>query len=337
MRKDVKIKERRLISYMNKIYSPTPNCWFHDLIDQGANHTPRYWHLFVGVNTRYMYALPLNSKSSSDVKQTLTKFIDEFHPKKLTSDEESAFTSKEIVKFCTGHKVQLFIVTDKNHSTLGVIDRAIRTLRDMNVPRKYNQQSRDPQFQFFSEPKMKSLVKEYNNHKISTLGFTPNEMINDVNKEKAFILHMQEIDNKRHSLKNFKLKIGDYVRYRINKEPLTKHRFNYSFESYKIDSLDGKNYVLIAKDGTVKTFPRWKLIRADVRVYPHAKTFGGWNGVIDKIKSYDSRTNKYDVVFKLPDGSEYNDTIPASFLRNHTPQVRSKIENEFFARRLSST
>ena len=70
-RPDPMIKQHKLPHfYFNRIYSTAPNTWFHDLLDNGDN--PKFWHVFVGVNTRYLDVYPLEGKSNEDVKKSLT-------------------------------------------------------------------------------------------------------------------------------------------------------------------------------------------------------------------------------------------------------------------------
>ena len=328
IRRDVRIRLSGAPKYyMNKIYSAAPNCYFHDLLDNGVNNNPRYYHIFVGVNTRYLETYPLNSKSNTDVQKTLTQFINKYHPEKLISDDESAFTSKSTCDLCTQNDVKIYIVQDKNHSSLGVIDRVIRTLRDMNIPKHYHEQSTDKQFNYFSIAKMNRLKNTYNNKYNSNLKCTPKEMFEDRSKELDFITSMQKHKNFQRGIKDFKLNTGTYVRFRLDKRPLTKHRYNYTFESYKISGREGSNYILTAQDGTTITKPRFKLLACDVNVFPWAHSLHNNRGVIEKIISYNARTNKYKVKYE-----NYNeiDEIPASFLRGRMPQRMSDLEKEFF-------
>ncbi len=313
--------------YMHKVYSTAPNCYFHDLLDNGAGNNPRYYHVFVGVNTRYLEAYPLNSKTNADVQQTLTQFINKYHPEKLTSDEESAFTSKSTCDLCTRNKVKLYIVQDKNHSSLSVLDRVIRTLRDMNTPKHYREQSTDKQFNYFSIAKMNQLKHAYNNKFNSTIKCTPQEMFNDKSKEIDFITRMQQHKSFQRGIKDFKLKDGTYVRFRLDKKPLTKHRYNYTFESYKVSGREGANYILTAADGTTTTKPRYKLLPCDVRVYPLARSLSNNRGVVERIISHNPRTNKYTVKYENWDET---DEIPASYLRGRHPQRMSQMERDYF-------
>ena len=316
--------------YFNKIHSTALNTWFHDLLDNGVyDDTPRYWHVFVGVNNRYLDVYPLDGKSNDDVQQSLRRFINKYHPEKLTSDNEPAFTSKSTCQLCSERGVKLFIVTDKQHSSLGVIDRVIRTLRDMNTPKHHHEQSHHKQFNTFSVAKMNRLKNEYNNHHIETLKCTPQEMFDDPEKEKKFIYRMQKYKNVQRGIHDFTLKQGDFVRYRINKDPLVKRRYRYSPESYKVVGKERGMYIIQAADGTSLLIPRWKLIPADPDRYPHKTTIPGTSkGTIERIVSYDPATDKYQVVFE---GSPKEYTVTAAEMRHRTPQVMTALEKQFFA------
>ena len=65
---------------------------------------------------------------------SLQLFLDNHNCIKLTSDEESAFLSKTVLEFLKSRKILVNTIPDKNHSALGIIDRLIKTLRDMNTP-----------------------------------------------------------------------------------------------------------------------------------------------------------------------------------------------------------
>ena len=327
---DPRIKlHKRPHYYYNKIYSPAPNCWFHDLLDNGSDtRSPRYWHIFVGVNTRYLDAYPLEGKSNDDVKQSLTWFINKYHPEKLTSDNESAFTSKATCKLCTDNNVRLFVITDKQHSSLSVIDRVIRTLRDMNTPSKHNEQSHDFQFNTFTISKMNRLMHAYNNTRNSTINCTPSEMFNDKQKEIDFIINNQIYKDKQRGIKDYNIPVGTFVRYRMDKKPLTKHRYNYSPEAYKVTGKDGALYIIQARDGSSLTVPRWKLIKTNVNVFPHKTKLTNNIGTVKRIISYNPRSDKYTVLFE---GSNQHYKISPSALRQHSPQEMSQIEREYFA------
>ena len=130
--KDIRVRKKVIKPYMIKIYSNMLNTWFHDLYDNLPDHEPRYWHVFIGTNNKYGVALPLNDKKASSIHNTLEEFINTYHPAKLTSDEEPCFLAN--IQLLKDNDVTMHIIQDKNHSSLAVIDRFIRTIRDMNTP-----------------------------------------------------------------------------------------------------------------------------------------------------------------------------------------------------------
>ena len=303
----------------------------------GKDISPRFWHVFIGTNTHYAVALPLNDKKASSVKKTLTEFINEYKPYKLTSDEESAFIEKGNVKLLTDHKVRIHIITEQNHSSLGIIDRFIRTLRDMNIPvDKSKRQSHDIKYKSITPKRMKKLLEIYNSTYHSRIECTPFEMFSDPNKEKEYIFKQIEKKERQEGIKNFRLQNGWFVRYLLPRSKgMTKKRFQYSWECYQISSHRGNMYTLMAQDGTVMNLPRYRLLLCNQdgtkpKNIKWAETIPSKNnGEITKIVSYDQKTNKYIVQFTTTNGEEKYDEIPASYLRGNFPQDLSEMEREF--------
>ena len=336
--KNIPVRPSLIEPYYFKIFSNSPNCWFHDILDNVKGNEPRYWHIFIGTNNHYGVAQPLRSKTAAEVKQSLMEFVNKYHPHKLTSDEESAFVEKNVLKYLSDQKVDVHIITEQNHSALGIIDRFIRTLRDMNTPnQKTIRQSHNPKYQTFTPKRMMKLIDIYNNTYHSRIKCTPKEMFDDADKEKEYIFDQLNKRDKQRGIKDLIIKDGSYVRYILPRNNgMTKKRFWYSWECYKVASRNGNMYTLMAKDGTVINVPRFKLILcAKDGSKPNNIKFadtipGRWNGEVSKILSYNKRTNKYKVLFTVPGEADYEDEIPASYLRGNYPQYMSDIEKEFF-------
>ena len=335
--KDRFVKQSIIEPYLFKIFSTRPGCWFHDLLDNGKNGFPRFWHLFIGVNNHYGVAQPLKNKTAAEVKASIIKFVDKYKPVKLTSDEESAFVEKSVVKYLTDQHVDMHIITEQNHSALGIIDRFIRTLRDMNTPtEKGDKQSHHDKYKSFTPKRMAKLIDIYNNTPHSRIKCTPKEMFDDANKEKEYIFEQLKKRDKQQGIKDLNIKEGSFVRYILPRSNgMYKKRFQYSWECYKVSSVKGNMYTLMAKDGTVLNLPRFKLMLcAKDGSKPNnikwADTIPDrWNGEISKIISFNKRTNKYKVLFKVPGEDDYIDEIPATYLRGNYPQMLTDIEKEF--------
>ena len=339
--KDRFVKAANIEPYYFKIFSTRPNCWFHDLLDNGKNNEPRYWHIFIGTNNHYGVAQPLRSKTAKEIKQSLIKFVDQYKPAKLTSDEESAFVEKSVIQYLTNQHVEMHIITEKNHSSLGIIDRFIRTLRDMNTPtEKSTKQSHHEKYRSFTPKRMAKLIEIYNETPHGRIKCTPKEMFDDPDKEKEYIFEQLKKRDKQQGIKDLVIKEGSFVRYILPRSNgMTKKRFQYSWECYKVESVQGNMYTLIARDGTVLNVPRYKLILcAKDGSKPNnikwAETVPNrWNGIISKIISYNPRTNKYKVAFTTPGEEDYIDEIPATYLRGNFPQELADIEKDFMEQR----
>lgn len=347
--KDKYIKLSKIEPYYVHIFSTQPNCWFHDLLDNGLQQNPRqakldsapwprYWHIFIGTNNHYAVALPLKNKSAASIKQTLTTFINKYHPHKLTSDEEPGFVEKNNLKLLTDNNVRVHIITEQNHSALGIIDRFIRTLRDMNIPtEKGDKQSHDQKYTTFTPKRMQKLLKIYNSTYHSRIKCKPEDMFNDPDMEKEYIFKQLAKKEKQDTVKDFHLQEGAFVRYILPRANglRSKKRYQISRECYKIEAVNGNIYTLIARDGTVKNLPRYRIMlcRKDGEKPSNCKWAdtipGAWNGVVKQILSYNEQTHRYKVLFSVPGQPDYEDEVPETYLRGNFPQQLSEMERAF--------
>ena len=327
---DKKINTNRKKIYQVKVFSKFPNAWMCDIYDNLANHEPRYWYIFINVNTRYAEAYPLRNKTKEEINTVLRQFINRYHPRKLTSDEEAGLVSMVNIDYLKNNKCGLYIIQEKNHSALSLIDRFIRTLRDMNKPGNESlKDSTDEEFKYIERNKMTQLLQLYNNTIHTQTNQKPSDMMRDKNLESDYIEKCLVESTRQEEIKDFKLKEGSIVRYYLDNEPIGKKRYTISREAYKIESRAGNIYTIIALDGTTKDLPRWKLVCVEPNEkFILGKTLGTDKGIIEKINREVS-SNKVNVKFKMPDGSNYNKDINKRELRFPTPQFESKLEKDF--------
>lgn len=327
--KDKYIKTRRVEPYYVKIYSSSPNCWFQDILDNGKGSVPRYWMMYIGTNNHYAVAYELHQRTKTEIRDVIQRFINDYHPSKLTSDEEGGFVSDEVLRLLKENRCNVQIVSDKNHSSLGIIDRLIRTLRDMNTPHEHSKRfSNDKKYRSFTPDRMRKLLDIYNSTYHSRIKCSPIEMLNDPELEKEYIFNQIKLREKREEkLKDFKLNIGSFVRYILPRsDGITKKRYQISPECYKIEEKSGNNYVLIARDGTIKTLPRYRIMLASKngekpRNCKWGDTFGNNSGIVRRLIEYYPKTKKYRVAFEVPEGEEYIDTIPESYINRNYPNL----------------
>jgi hypothetical protein len=137
--------------------------------------------------------------------------------------------------------------------------------------------------------------------------------------ERDYIFDCLDKKEKQTTRSDFEIKPGSYVRYILPRHVgLKKKRFRVSPEYYKIDGKEGNMYILMAKDGNVITKPRFQLIPLKSGEKERMKfadtVVGRWSGSINRIIG-DVGKNKVRVSFKLPDGGEYIDVIPKSYIK----------------------
>lgn len=314
--------------YQVHIFSRFKNSYFTDLYDNLEGNEPRYWQIFINTNTRYAVAYPLEDKTKESIHNNLVQFVSQYNPRKITSDEEPGLLAKMNVDYLKDNKCGLFVVGEKQHSTLGIIDRFIRTLRDMNTPQEkpMNEQSTDKQFKYISVPKMNKLLEAYNNTVHSATKLTPKEMNDDPKLEDEYINQCLITNTKQQAIKDFKLKVNDLVRYIINYDKFDKKRYTVSRETYKIASINGNMYTIIANDGTTKDLPRWRLIKVENNDNRRmGNTLETNKGVVEHVYGRVG-PNKVRVRFLMPDGSKYDDVIKLTELRMPFPQFKSSFE-----------
>ena len=111
----------------------------------------------------------------------------------------------------------------------------------------------------------------------------------------------------------------------LDKNIINKKRSNLSKECYIVDSSNGRAYNIVAKDNSVATYPRYKLIPTTKGVI--ADTIDNEKrGIIDKIVSYDEHSDKYTVIYE----GGVKDKIKSKYLRETTPTRLSNIELDFW-------
>lgn len=328
--------------YYNPIFSTHPHAWMMDLLDndgktedypgkaeieqvgnQHKKQKPNWWYIFININTKFACAYPLKSKKVDDVFSVLKQFLSEHKCVSLTSDKESAFVSDTIVNYCKTKEISQYIVLDGNHTSLSPIDSFIRHLRDRNITNeKAHNQSHHSKYRNFSYNRMEKLITTYNKTIHSTTKMTPEEMENDLQKERKYIAHCLI---RRSKMKNYDIPNGHFVRIVLDKSQMKKKRFKLSRECYKVSGRDGKNYFISAEDETRTSLPRWKLIdlgKDKPNNINFANTIPGT--MMHEPKGLIKDGNSYIVDY----GNAGSGRITKGVLRRHHPQIETKLERE---------
>ena len=295
------------------IYGKTPGCYQFDTLIQSRKAAIPYFLIIININTRKAYSYPMMNKGKDEVLNALKKFVDSVDEvNTMTSDQDKAYINDNIIDFFNQHDIDYITTEDNNHNILGIINRFIRTLRDFNKERD------------FTEESMKACIDEYNNSKHSTTGIVPNSFSKA--DEEKYIKDMKELTDKIVSQKSFMLNKGDKVRYVIDKPTIGKKRSNLSQDCYIVDSMNGNGYNIMAKDSSVAYYPRHKLVLSKTGNVGESLN-DGKRGIVDKIISYDPKTDKYEVIYE----GGVKDKIKAKNLRETNPTHLSDLEIEYWS------
>ena len=300
-------KYDRQSKMMLPIYSRHSNGYQMDTLVQTSQASPRYFLIIININSRKLYAYPMNQKNSSEVMKALKSFIDEVKIiRSITSDQDSAYLDSKVNRFMIDNHIDHQTTFTNDHNRLGIINRAIKTLRDLNNDRDFTIQS------------MNKALIAYNNTIHSSTNKEPNEFTNE--DEERYIENKELETNMKTNL--FNLPNNSYVRIMSASQPMKKKRLNLLDGSYKVAYKSGNKYVIKALDNTVAEFPRYRLV-PDTKA-KHAQSLGTNRAIINEILDY--KNNKYKVRYD----NNSIDTLPVRNLREGRPTRLSPLELEYW-------
>ena len=332
------IKPKTMRAKMGKTYSAMLGAYQIDIFIFNR----RYYLLAININTRYAYiSSSIKNRSVHAVLPEIKTFVDKFKPTIISCDNEPAFVSKDTVDYLISKDIELRVITEQIHSALGIINRFCRTLRDMLFNSK---KLRSSVLRSLIEARaieavdltLQEAIKIYNNTYHRTIGMKPVTMQQDAELEEAYISQCIFVNKARLKKLHENIKPGTRVRF-INdyENKLQKIRYRLSPFYYIVDSIDNFKAVIMAKDGSSKSVPLFRIVKlkpSETKV-PYAETMDGVSkGVIEEIVDYNTKNGSAKVKFKLPDGTFQVQTIPVRYLREQIPTRVSDLEMEFLAK-----
>ena len=183
-----KFAERQATTQINKdirrgeydrIIAFHPNdCWQADLLSvfktAKVNKNYRYILNVIDVYSRYLWSVPLKSKSGKDVAAALVKIIEMASeaPGNFTTDNGKEFLNHDVKAILDKHGTKQWINQVGDHNTMGIVERVNRTLRELI--RKWFALKRTKVWYNVLD----DIVENYNNSQHSTLRQTPHDVYN---------------------------------------------------------------------------------------------------------------------------------------------------------------
>ena len=286
------------------IYSKVPNSFQMDTFINDKSKGGKNYLMFINVNTRKAYAYEMKGKGADEVLNALNEFIHDVpNVVSILSDQDKAYLSYKVLTFMKEHNINYRTTQDNDHNKLGIINRFMRTIRDM---RSRNMAD------------IIDIVNAYNN--------IPHAALNNKSPNKFSEEDEQQYIESQESQNPYDFQANERVRLVLDKNPLQKHRTNLSKVSYIIDSRVGNQFIIKADDGSIDTVPGYKIVRSDKRVPLADSIKNGKRAIIKEIVYYHPQENRYDVMYDTGE----RDEIPAINLREGNPTKLSRMEREFW-------
>ena len=224
------LRKKIIVNHIDEIHS----C---DLVDMQkySRINKGYKYIFTNIDifSKYSWAFPLKSKKISDIKQCFQKIFKERKPKYIWSDQESAFFSKEMLKFFEDNNVKIYY-TNSNLKAV-VVERFNRSLRELMM-KEFVKNNNTIWYNI-----LPNLIKKYNNRYHRTIKMKPT----DVNKSNEKYIR-DTIYNYKITYKIPKFKVNDLVRISLKRRQLFDKptgNIRWSEELFKIYKINKSNVI----------------------------------------------------------------------------------------------
>ena len=259
-------------TYQYKITAP-PHTFQIDIFWWKRGETLIPILLLVDILSRKAWAYVLTKSKKEKRAEVSVKTLEEFKNEVgkingLTGDNE--FSSAAIRKFCEDNNIRLDTSVAKeehisNGNKLGIIDRLVRTLREL-IEKYYDVTGyRTDNI----KDVIKSIIDTYNNNSHRTLkNKTPNEVFKD--NDDQMTRHLNDSVHNQQVYKSVPFKDGEKVRILEEKGKFDKGKQKFSKEIYTIDKKEGYK---IKVNGTSRKLKPAELLKTTTTANPISEKY----------------------------------------------------------------
>ena len=210
--------------------------------------------LCVEANSRYA-VIDQHYRDAGRIVKSLTDLVRNNKVEKIIGDADKVFTSKAVKEFCERHliKTDFRKSEDTRHTHTSILDRVVRTFRDM----LFNLKVKEP-----NALDLKAIADIYNKTKHETLsnvlGYptTPEGMHSNESMQLLFIRRLQGINWSKMHVKSYHIPDGHKVFVRAYYGKNEKRRATVENETYTVLYHKGALYTVKNKEGEIKVVPR---------------------------------------------------------------------------------
>jgi len=259
-------------TYQYKITAP-PHTFQIDIFWWKRGETLIPILLLVDILSRKAWAYVLTKSKKEKRAEVSVKTLEDFKNEVgkingLTGDNE--FSSSAIRKFCEDNDIRLDTSVAKeehisNGNKLGIIDRLVRTLREL-IEKYYDITGHRTDN---IKDVIKSIIDTYNNNSHRTLSNrTPNQVFKD--NDDQMTRHLNDSVHNQQVYKTVPFDTGDKVRILEQKEKFDKGKQKFSKEVYTIDKKEGYK---IKVNGTSRKLKPAELLKTTTTANPISEKY----------------------------------------------------------------
>ena len=161
---------------------------------------------------------------------------------------EAAINSKEFRDYIKQYKIVLDPTIPKQHTSLSIIDRLIRTLRDiafnLGYDGIYDQNILNIILNYYNNSVHKTLSEVISKHNGKPTKITPSMMQFNRDLEKIYVEECMMYNFAITTQPDFKLNKNQIVEITNTHDPLEKNRTILDKDKYKVDGIEGNLYKL---------------------------------------------------------------------------------------------
>ena len=199
----------------NKVFFPIvayePNEMIQcDVMDMSnvstTNSYFKYLLVAIDIFTRVLRVVPMKDKGTDTIIQSMEQIIKHFKCDTVTTDQGKEYTNQKFKNLMKDNDIKHILVDVKQHSSLGVVDRVCRTIR--NLINKYCTSHKTTRY----IDALSKLIDNYNNTYHSTIKCTPNDAINHIDEINNIMMHKYKVAQENETVFN----VNDKVRHLIN-------------------------------------------------------------------------------------------------------------------------
>ena len=223
-------RKKVIVNHIDEIHScDLVNMTKYSRLNKGF----KYIFTNIDIFSKYAWAFPIKSKTIKEIKPCFQKTFKERKPKFIWSDQESAFFSKEILKFFEDHNAKIYHTFSNLKAVF--IERFNRSLRELMMKSFVKNNNT------IWHNILQNLIKKYNNRFHRSIKMKPI----DINKSNE--KHIKDtVYNYNITYKILKFKINDLVRISLKRRGLfdkPSGDIKWSEELFKIHSVSKSNVI----------------------------------------------------------------------------------------------